>query len=115
MNASVPPGTDRARTGAVQPDLDGSRAELRPLLAGAIAQLELQHVAVERDRAIHVAHEEVDEVRVPSIYPAPRSTAAAADELGTPRHDCTTPIRPSPARSCSTQARNRARPFASWR
>ena len=57
-------GTDRARAGAVQPDLDGSRAELRPLLAGAIAQLELQHVAVERDRTIHVAHEEVDEVRV---------------------------------------------------
>ena len=42
-------------------------------------------------------------------------TATAALVLGTPRQDWTTAARPSPARSRSTAASVRARPFASWR
>ena len=36
-----------------------------------MSQLELQHVSIERDRAIHVAHEEVDEIGLAHHLPRP--------------------------------------------
>src|SRR5438445_340093 len=115
--ADRPAGLHRlSRSNAVQPERDRAGLELRPVVPRTEVQPEAEGRLVEGHGAVHVVDEEVDEVdRGHGSYRSIRRTATAALVLGTPRQDWTTAARPSPARSCSTAARVRARPFASWR